>query len=351
VIVYANKCAARTLRVKQAEEVQEEEKKPPNDGDRLFVPPEFDVYEDDQGEEGFDKPLPTGLEGHTIDQLNIDLADHEIRPFLSLIQVFENIKIKLSKREATMKGTEASDRAEMYGEGPRWNNYDYYGDQEKSKQGQGAYADHVVRDTVLVVIEREDGKEIQATMYVALVDPYSTSYCYSSISLIPGTVPEDATFAEQMAVEEKTQRRRKRDKLKNKVHKNHGHHGSTTTAIEEPLIDLGIGKSGENMIKRVARIKDRILDQMEYCFIALSPDGDIVITNAATKAILGQETLKASIGYAQWPPKHIANYAETRFQGRVLNGLPVSTSGAPTFLSGYRSRNGRSTSSSPTVSH
>jgi enamine deaminase RidA (YjgF/YER057c/UK114 family) len=305
VIVYANKCAARILHVKQAEEAPED-KELSNHGDLPFIPPECDVYEDDIEDDGFEKPSATGLEGHTIDQLNIDLADHEIRPFLSLLQVFENIKLKLSKREATMRGGDSSDRAEMYGEGPKYNSYDYYGDQEKSKQGQGAYADHCVRDTVLIVIEREDGKEIQATMYVALVDPYSTGYCYSSVSFIPGAVPEDATFAEQTTIEARTRRRRKRDMLRAKVQLDHAHHDehhdehqeATTTIVEEPLTDGGIGKSGENMIRRVARIKDRILDQMEYCFIALSPDGDIVITNAATKAILGQETLKASIGYA-----------------------------------------------------
>jgi hypothetical protein len=306
VVVYANKCAARILHVKQAEEAREEANEPSSQADRPFIPPEYDVYEDNVEDnvedDGFEKPSATGLEGHTIDQLNIDLADHEIRPFLSLLQVFENIKLKLSKREATMGGTVSSDRAELYGEDPKYNSYDYYGDQEKSKQGQGAYADHCVRDTVLIVIEREDGKEIQATMYVALVDPYSTGYCYSSVSFIPGVVPEDATFAEQTTIERKNRRRRKRDMLKAKVHIGHGHHDenheATTTIVEEPLTDGGIGKSGESMIRRVARIKDRILDQMEYCFIALSPDGDIVITNAATKAILGQETLKASIGYA-----------------------------------------------------
>ncbi|KAA8908817.1 hypothetical protein FN846DRAFT_918415 [Sphaerosporella brunnea] len=300
VIVYANKCAARILRVRQEAEDLEEAKTPPNQGDLPFIPLEYDVYDDNLGDEGFEKPLYTGLEGHTIDQLNIDLADHEIRPFLSLLQVFENIKLKLSKREATMKGTKTSDRAEMYGEGPKYNSYDYYGDQEKAKGGQGEYADHVVRDTVLVVVEREDGKEIQATMYVALVDPYSTGYCYSSVSLIPGAVLEDATFSEQTTVETKTRRRRKRDRLREKVrshgHDHHDDHDPETSHVEELLTDRGIGESGENMIKRVTRIKDRILDQMDYCFIALSPDGDIVITNAATKAILGQETLKASIG-------------------------------------------------------
>jgi hypothetical protein len=70
--------------------------------------------------------------------------------------------------------------------------------------------------------------------------------------------------------------------------------------MEGSLPEQLIGKSGETMMRRVARIKDLILDEMEYCFIALSPDGDIVITNAATKAVLGQETLEASIGWVAW---------------------------------------------------
>ncbi|KAI5785262.1 hypothetical protein FPQ18DRAFT_394847 [Pyronema domesticum] len=280
---------SRIFKVKVVEEVKEEapadteETKPTED------------EENEETEDGYEKPAPTGLEGHTIDQLNIDIADEEIRRFLTLIQVVENIKLNLNKREARKRGTDASIRAELYGEGSKYTNYDYYGDQERANKGHGNHVDGAIRDTAPVVIEREDGKKVLATMYVSLIDPFSTGYSYSSVSFVPGDIHEDATFTTQMIVEDKQMRRkRKRDILKSKLV--HEDRNDPTAVAQGALPEQEIGRSGESMISRVRRIKDLILDEMEYCFIALSPDGDIVITNAATKAVLGQETLQASIG-------------------------------------------------------
>lgn len=295
VVIYANKCAARVLRVRQLDDLGEEESNVAVGGEEHWIPPEYDVQRDENlDEEGFEKPLATGLEGHTLDQLNILLADPGIRQWVSLIQVFENIKIRLQKQEAWKNGTDAAERAEMYGEGPKYNSYDYYGEQEQLKRGDGLHSDLATRDTAPVCIERDDGKEIPATMFVALVDPFHTGYCYSTVTFIPGLLDEDATFTTQTATEDK-HRRRKRDMLRRKQH----HHADEEKELVDPanpLADCAVGQSGLNMMQRVAHIKDRILDQMDYCFIALSPDGDIVITNAATKAVLGQETLQASIG-------------------------------------------------------
>ena len=183
----------------------------------------------------------------------------------------------------------------MYGEGPKYNSYDYYGDQERAQKGHGAHADNALRDTAPVIIEREDGKSIPATMFVSLIDPYSTGYSYSSVSFVPGKVGLDATFTTQTNIEDRqTRQRRKRDRLRRR--KMAPELVTAVVKVEEPIAEQATGKSGESMIKRLKRIKDRILDEMEYCFIALSPDGDIVITNAATKAVLGKETLEASIG-------------------------------------------------------
>ncbi|KAI5817187.1 hypothetical protein BZA77DRAFT_367265 [Pyronema omphalodes] len=286
VIVYANKCAARIFKVNVVEELKEEESVDAEDAQSTG---------DQENEEAEDKPITTGLEGHTLDQLNIDIADEEIRRFLTLIQVLENIKLNLNKRESRKRGTDANVRAELYGEGPKYTNYDYYGDLERASKGHGIHADRAIRDTAPVVIEREDGKKVPATMFVSLIDPFSTGYSYSSISFVPGDIHDDATFTTQMTVEDKQMRRkRKRDMLRSKL--THENRNDPTAVAQGAIPENGIGRSGESMIERVRRIKDLILDEMEYCFIALSPDGDIVITNAATKAVLGQETLQASIG-------------------------------------------------------
>jgi len=296
VIIHANKCAARVLRVKQMDEPEEEEKNPTTEGEEHWIPPEYYARRDgNTNEEGPEKPHATGLEGHTLDQLNILLADPDIRPWVNLMQVFEHIKIKLHRQEAAKNGTDASERAEMYGEGPKYSSYDYYGERENLKRGDGVHADLAARDTAPVCIERDDGKEIPATMFVALIDPFHTGFCYSTVTFIPGLLDGDATFTTQTAIEGGRRRRRKRDILKRMKH----HKADEKKPIDpgDPVRNKAAGKSGLDMMQRVARIKDQVLDQMDYCFIALSPDGDIVITNAATKAILGRETLKASIGY------------------------------------------------------
>jgi hypothetical protein len=285
IIVYANNSAARVLRVKHTDETGDDKKEENQEEASIR---DMETEEDD---EQFDKPKPTGLEGRTIDQLNIEIADENIRRWLSLIQVFENIKLHLSKREAHEYGT--AELAEMYGEGPKYTSYDYYGDEERSRQGNSIHADSVMRDTAPIVIEREDGERIPATMYVSIIDPYNTGYSYSAISLIPGKIGNDATFTSQLAVQEK--RTRRRDKIREKLHRHH----SSGVGGGNQVAARATGKSGENMVDRVREIKDLILDEMEYCFIALSPDGDIVITNSATKAVLGQETLQASIGFVK----------------------------------------------------
>lgn len=266
--------------------------------------------QDDENEKKAADTMAAGLRGRTLDQLNIEIVDEDLRRWVTLTQVFENIKISLSKREAKMSGDEDM-RAEMYGEGPKYKNYDYYGDLERAKMGGIVEPDRVLRDTIPVVITKEDGGTMEATMYVTLIDPYSTGSSYSSVTLVPRhpTLLKDATFSDQMAQPKETQRVRKRDKLKAKFNSLQHHDEALEAEVaaleveieEEEEANAGpysTGKSGADMIKRVARLKDLILDEMEYSFIALSPDGDIVITNKATKAVLGAETLQASIGYA-----------------------------------------------------
>jgi hypothetical protein len=252
--------------------------------------------EAEEDSEGFEKPIPTGLEGHTIEQLNIEIADKDLRRWVTIYQVFENIKLNLAKREAKRDGRNAEHDVDLYGEGPKYSNYDYYGDQERAKHGGDTHTDTTIRDTAPIVIEREDGNSMPATMFVSLIDPYHTGYSYSAISFIPGPVEEDATFSTQLAEPADGARparhERKRDRLRRKI--GHRLEQLANTDLSQP--EQGTANSGEDMLRRVARIKDLVLDEMEYSFIALSPDGDVVITNAATKAVLGQETLKASIG-------------------------------------------------------
>lgn len=248
--------------------------------------------------------MAMGLKGHTLDQLNIDIAEEGLRRWVSFLQVFENIKINLSKRGAKLAG-DNKDAADLYGEGPKYNSYDYYGEQEKLKAGGDIEPDHTIRDTVPIVIIMEEVPNIEAMMYVTLIDPYSTGYSYSSITLVPSHAPRLTRAPDSSAPigqpRPETGKVRKRDRLKAKLHSIGNKYEGADHQLDELIVTSGpycTGKSGEDMLKRVSRLKDLILDEMEYSFIALSPDGDIVITNKATKAMLGAETLQASFGYA-----------------------------------------------------
>jgi hypothetical protein len=232
-----------------------------------------------------DKELHTGLEGNLVDQLNIDLFNEDMRRWVSLRAVLENVKLRLGKRDATRAAKHAHLDDDIYGDSPKWN-FDYYGEQEKQAKINTAHIDLTLRETIPIMVFGENNKQVPSTMYVSLIDPYSTGYSYCSISILPGVSLEDATFTEQMATEDdkhgfghRARRNRRRAKDEEKERPEHV-----------------AGTAGKDMIDRVRLLKDMILDEMEYCFIALSPDGDIVITNRATKAVLGAENLEASIG-------------------------------------------------------
>lgn len=96
-------------------------------------------------------------------------------------------------------------------------------------------------------------------------------------------------------------RARKRDRPKAKLRSIGNKVEGAGHQLNECVVTSGAyytGKSGEDVLKRVSRRKDFILDEMEYSFIALSLDGDLVITNKATKDVLGAEMLQASLGHA-----------------------------------------------------
>lgn len=316
IVVYANKSAKRLLRVIREDEdaspPPDEGEKEPDDADkqqlersptlpgmkRMSIGGNSQTESEKAEEDGNDPKAKKkdGLRGRTLDQLNIDIADKDMRRWITLLQIFENIKIHLARRQAKMDGKDLHE-AELYGEGPKYNSYDYYGEMERKAKENGVKIDTIFRDTCTVSIEREDGTYDTAIMYVSLIDPYNTGYAYSSISLVPDSDDQDARFASSPV---KKEHMRKRDRIKKRI----SHYRESLEqkispdhspiAITDPY---ATGNSGEDLMTRVARIKDLILDEMDYCFIALSPDGDIVITNKATKMVLGQETLKASMGY------------------------------------------------------
>lgn len=320
IVVYANKSARRLLRVIREDETTapaaaeegDKEQEDPEQVERSSTLPglkrmsvggnsqnDADKAEDDEegGKDGNESKgkRKDGLRGRTLDQLNVEIADKDMRRWITLIQVFENIKIHLARRQAKMDGKDLH-VAELYGEGPKYNSYDYYGELEKKAKQDGVEMDTVLRDTCTVTIEREDGTFSTATMYVSLIDPYNTGYSYSSISLVPDTIDVDARFT---GIFVKKEHMRKRDRIKKRISHYRDSLEQRISPDHTPIAvpdEYVTGNSGEDLMMRVARIKDLILDEMEYCFIALSPDGDIVITNKATKMVLGQETLKASMG-------------------------------------------------------
>lgn len=292
VIVYANKSAARVVKVKQQERQADAGKStagvPPVglargqtnialEGNRAFSTVSVEAEPADAG---------TGLEGRTLDQLNFDLTDDDMTRWVSLVAVYTNVKLSLGKRET--KRREQAEHAvdDMYGESSKWN-HDYYGELEKAKVHGAANADTTLRETLPIAIIRADGTKVKATMYVSLIDPYSTGYSYSAVSIIPD-VGADATFTEQVTVPDEEHKHRFITGL---------HRGGRHRKKPKDFPENVAGDAGHSFMKRVRVIKDLILDEMEYCFIALSPDGDVVITNKATKIVMGAEMLEASMGY------------------------------------------------------
>lgn len=300
-IVYANKSAEHLLRVmnsKVAADLDEPTAMTGTqtgdvlDGRRLSVGTADSSESKDDSEIA---SMKSDLYGYKIDQLNLEISDKDMRRWITFTQVFENIKIRLARRQAKMEGKNTH-KAEMYGEGPKYSGYDYYGDLDRIAKRNGVDPDKTLRDTCTVAIEREDGTIVEATMYVTLIDPYNTGYSYSSISLVPTDPDLDARFSPIG----KKKRTRRRDKIRSRLSSQYRRHDSdcSDSGHSSPVSvdDYTTGQSGEDLLERIAHIKDLILDEMDYCFIALSPDGDVVITNKATKAILGEDTLRASMG-------------------------------------------------------
>lgn len=52
-------------------------------------------------------------------------------------------------------------------------------------------------------------------------------------------------------------------------------------------VDIGPSDEAARVLERVTKLKDMILDEMDYYFICLTPDGNICVTNRAAKKPLG----------------------------------------------------------------
>lgn len=296
------------------EEQDESEGRP----DSLIEDPLQAVNDQDEDE---DMTILTGLEGYSIEYLNLQLVEEDIRRWVTISQVLEDIKYNLGKRHLE-KGEDVDlDSEDIYGELMPDEMYDYYGEsvreremqkkREKRRKEKKLNSRRALRDTTPVLIMRKDGEGVPATMYISLVDPGAPSYSYTALSFIPGIGKLEATFIHQILVkkeEEQAPRERKRDKLKKKLAPLHRpnfrrrREEEESEEDEELQMDIirpedTVGDSSEDILRRARFIKDLILDEMEYCFIAMSPEGDIVITNTATRAVLGKETMAASMGW------------------------------------------------------
>lgn len=206
------------------------------------------------------------LEGLMLEQLPIELVRADMRRWISFEQVLENVKNALRrKQEYAGMGFYANIYDEFYAEGSREDDDDYY-------SGGGASQKSVPKEAIPVVITKANGELVNAYIYVSLVAA-TVGDVHAALSIVPNTSELDASF-------HAPPRRSRR--------------GSKTRDSPKDLIKAG--RTVEDIIERTAKLKDLILDEMEFAFLCLTPDGDLVITNKACRDMLGEEAVKPVVG-------------------------------------------------------
>ncbi|RPA95526.1 hypothetical protein L873DRAFT_1792265 [Choiromyces venosus 120613-1] len=131
-------------------------------------------------------PLATnGLEGLTLDRLPIELVRADMRKWISLEQVLENVRTALRKKhEWAGMGFEANAYDEFYAEGQRTD--DCYGDDDSHEEKRDQ-----PKEAIPVVITKSDGELVNAYIYVSLV---ASVDIHVALSIVPNTSELGASF-------------------------------------------------------------------------------------------------------------------------------------------------------------
>ena len=126
----------------------------------------------------------------------------------------------------------------------------------------------IAKQSVPIIIFRNKKKAINAKVYVSLILPgggggASITEPYTSLSILPS----DAFFPDETKPNEMSEEK---------------------GALSPPKpADAAPTGAAAKVLERVTRLKDMILDEMDYIFMCLTPDGNVCITNKATKELLG----------------------------------------------------------------
>ncbi|KAL7270752.1 hypothetical protein RUND412_006527 [Rhizina undulata] len=221
-----------------------------------------------------------GLEGRNLEDLSIELARKDIRKWISLVQVLENVKNGLRKiytrRRHSAGAYGTADYSEFYYS--RQDDYDIYGEEEDRHEEHGDGDKHGAKESIPVIITKRNGKLVKAALYVSVLDrDFSNTGAgdaYTALCIVPQSDDDYENAGSVVSFDKKRTK------------------SSGRKSFELPEV----GRLGVSIVERVATLKDLILQEMDYAFLCLTPDGDIVITNKALQTALGAENLQASVG-------------------------------------------------------
>lgn len=273
-VVYANKSATRLLSPVFT-----------NDGDPTVSPPPSSTPLRCPTGEG-NSWIPTdialapehdsGIEGLHLENLPMQLSQADMNKWITLDQVLKNVKNAMQKKhEQDAYGFDAGAYADFYADAVR-RDEDYYGDRgSQYRAGDKPLKDGSRRETIPVIITKRDGELLSAYLYMSILKSGTTARTddFMALSIVPSSDDVDAGFNPI------TRKTTSKKQLVNSQPKN-----ATS------------GTTGVGILERVAKLKDMILDEMEFSFACLTPDGDIVITNRACRKLLGEEALKPPVG-------------------------------------------------------
>lgn len=126
----------------------------------------------------------------------------------------------------------------------------------------------IAKQSIPVIIYRGEGQSIHAKVYISLIIPggggnAEISSSYTALSILPA----DVSFASGDMLT-----RTGEDKVS-----------------KADVVKSGMDLTGEarKLVERVTKLKDMVLDEMDYLFMCLTPNDHVFITNKATRQLLG----------------------------------------------------------------
>lgn len=214
------------------------------------------------------------IEGLHLENLPIELAQANMNKWITLDQVLKNVKNAMRKKhEQDAYGFDAGAYSDYYAETGK-KDEDYYGDGGEQYRSSGKQLnDSLRKETIPVVITRVDGELLSACLYISIIGSHTAGPGeFIALSIVPSSSDVDASF--------------------NPISR--GMTSKRPRARSQPK-DV-TGTTGTDILERISKLKDMILDEMEFSFACMTPDGDIVITNKACRKLLGEEALKSPVG-------------------------------------------------------